>query len=92
MLDHVRGLLGDHDHGRIGVARHHLGHDGSVNDAEAADPVELELVVDDRAGVVGRSHLGRAGVVVDGGGVLAAHAGPVFVRPQLGVFTAWNLV
>ena len=30
-LDHVRALLGDHDGGRVGVARHHVRHDRGVD-------------------------------------------------------------
>ena len=39
-LDHVRGLLADHDGGRVGVAPGDGGHDGRVGNSEPLDAVD----------------------------------------------------
>ena len=41
-LDHVCGLLGDHDGGRVGVPRDEARHDGRIHDAEATDAIDAE--------------------------------------------------
>ena len=42
-LDHVRPLLRDHDRGGVGVPRHHVGHDASVDDPQSRDAIHLQI-------------------------------------------------
>lgn len=47
VLDHVGRLLGDHDDGRVGVARHQRRHDGGVHDPQprhAVHPVDYYVL------------------------------------------------
>ncbi len=68
-----------HDARRIGVAGHERGHDRSVGNAQAFNPVDPELVINDGPGVVGGSHLAGADVVVDGVTEVANDTFPVVV-------------
>ena len=62
----IRGLLGDHDRRRIGVAAHDGRHDRGIDHPQSLDSVHLQAGIDDRHGVV--AHLAGAGRVPGGGG------------------------
>lgn len=47
LQDDVRGLLADHDAGRVGVAARQRGHDGGVGAAQAVDSPHAQPGVDD---------------------------------------------
>ena len=79
MFDHVGGLFGHHDDGSVGVAAGHVGHDGSVDDAQVADAVDAQPGVDDGRRIRRRSHFAGADGVVVGLRVAADEAGPVLV-------------
>ncbi len=86
MQNHVRGLLADHDAGRVCVARGQRGHDGRVGDPQADDAVHAQLVIDHGPGVARGPHLAGAHVVVDSVRVVADDALPVRVGKRLVVF------
>lgn len=88
VLDHVAALLGDHDSGRVGVARGDDGHDGGVDDSQPVDAVHAQLGVDHGARVVGRPHAAGAGLVVLGACLTAHSALPVCVAAERQVLTA----
>jgi len=88
VLDHVRGLLADHERHRVGVPARYQRHDGRVDHAQAADAADPELGVDDRVRVRVRSHLARAHLVVQVGGQLSDRARPVRVGRERLVLAA----
>ncbi len=63
-LDHCCALLGDHDRRGVGVCRADRRHHRGVDDPQRLEPVDPELVVDDRHAVI--AHHARAARVVDG--------------------------
>src|SRR6516162_417155 len=46
LQDHVGGLFSDHDGRRVGVARHQVRHDRSVDHAQAFDAANFEALID----------------------------------------------
>src|SRR5579863_762199 len=70
--DQIRGPLGDHDGGGIGVAADNRGHDGSIHDPQAIDAAHAEPRIHYSRSVT--THLARSDRVVQGLG----HAANVF--------------
>jgi len=80
LLDHVRGLLGDHYDRSVGVGADQRGHDGRVHHPETVDTVHPEPRVHHRGLVPLGSHLGGAHRMVYGHRVVPDHAFPIGVR------------
>ena len=66
--DHVRSLLGDHDHRRIRVATYDAWHDRRVHNAKTFEPVDTSLQIHHR--VVVHAHASSTRRVVLGPGML----------------------
>lgn len=92
-LDHVRGLLGDHYDGSVGVASHDFRHNAGVYDSQLVDPVDSEPVVHDGPVVAEGPHPAGSHRMVDGGRVLHHDARPVGVAGKLVLATCghWHV-
>jgi len=73
-LDHVRGLLADHDGRRIGIAADQGRHDRGVDDAQAFRSVHFQLRIDYCDGIVD-AYFAGADRVIDGVDARAAGCG-----------------
>ena len=62
--DHIGGLLGDHDGGSVGVARHQRGMTEASTTRRPSTPMHAQLRVDH--GIRPMTHLAGADRVVDG--------------------------
>ena len=64
----IGGALGDHEHGAIGIATRHGGHDGSVGDAQAIESLKRSVgfgIANDIAGQLVEALRNRFGVSVN---------------------------
>src|SRR5262245_38059987 len=82
LQDHIRSLLGNHDRGSIGIARHQIRHHGRIDHAQALDAAHLEPLVNHGQRVV--AHPAGRGRVIDGRAGLAAEGEDVVVADHLG--------
>jgi len=94
LLDHVRGLLGDHYNRRVGVGTDQRGHDGRVHHTQPVDSVHPEPWVHHRGLIPLGPHLGGTHRMVYGHRVVPDHAFPVGIcEPGQGGATGkWYVV
>src|SRR4051794_31184713 len=78
---HVGGFFGDHDDRRVGIPRHEVRHDRTVDDAKAFEPPHLQPLVHHRQRVI--AHTTGRGRMVDGAAALAAIIQNLGVRGYL---------
>src|SRR5258707_10233544 len=76
-LDHVGGLLADHDGRRIGVAADQGRHDRGIDDAQAFNATDFQLGIDHRHRV--DAHLAGADRMIDGVDALAKNLPDILV-------------
>src|SRR6266403_71597 len=76
-LDHVGGLLADHEGWRIGVAADQGRHDRGIDDAQAFNASDFQLRIDPRSRI--DAHLAGADRVIDGIHTLAQNLPDIFV-------------
>src|SRR5262249_39119381 len=79
LADHIRAALGDHQGGRVGVARGDRRHDRGVDYAQALDPAHAQARVDDRPAVGVRAHPAGPDRVEDRGADVAGSADELLV-------------
>src|SRR5215472_12853029 len=93
LADHIRAALGDHQGGRVGVARGDRRHDRGVDHAQGSDAAHPQARIDHGSGVGVRAHPAGPHGMEDGGADVAR--GPrevlVAVAPWPGHEFLWRV-
>jgi len=62
--NHVRRLLCNHEHGSGCISRRDSGHNRSIRYSQSIQPMDTQLIVDDRRRTVARAHLAGSAQVI----------------------------
>src|ERR1700712_2955837 len=82
LQDHVRGLFGDHDDRRVGIAGHQVWHDRAVDHAQPLDAANFQALIDYRERVA--AHPAGRCRMIDGAATPAAVRQQILVADDLG--------